>query len=362
MTSNIELLCKACRSGEVEEVRALIATDPSIVNQRCEVENMRYWRKVIMKTPLIVAIESGRTKIVEALINAGADVLSSAATEDRADDCTPMHYACRSESKEIVELILAAGKKLSNPLRISSSVMFAAYESGRTDIVELLVKTGYDIDAHETVYHTDLGYVCRIGDVNMAEKLLQLGAKIERIDSCGNTPLILACQNSHAQIVQLLLKRGARHDRFDALSQTALQIACGEGDLRIVRYLIEAGADPNLHGTTVRNEGYFARLPPLQVALKTFCDRNEITKFLIANGAKIPDTPPDLGLPVSIMRKRLLPSMLQRQQRLLFAIVPRLGCNSPASLLAGFPFIAKYIILYSLPDWLINESVILELP
>ena len=89
MTATIH---EACRRGEIDTVRKLVANDPSLV----DADDQHKWR------PIFHAALCRHTDIVRFLIESGADL--------SAHDGYALHYAGEvPENKEIVELLVTYG-------------------------------------------------------------------------------------------------------------------------------------------------------------------------------------------------------------------------------------------------------------
>jgi ankyrin repeat protein len=186
----------ACRRGDIEAVRAIIAADPAAV----DADDEHGWR------PIFHAGLWRREAIVRLLIEAGADLA--------AHDGYVMHYA---------------GEVPNNK-----------------SIVALLVQNGA-MDAHvrppDDLSRQFLAAVF-LGDVGRARSLLRFHPHLATTrDGRGDQPIFHAARNGDTEIVRLLIQHGADVNAVNDFGHTVLYCAGGHGHVETLRLLLEAGAD-----------------------------------------------------------------------------------------------------------------------
>ena len=189
-------------------------------------------------TPLHIASDYGRLKVVQVLLKHHADV--NTGTEH---DWSPLHFASYPEHHE-------------------------------PEIARLLLEHGAEVDSMTVVGNTPLCLLSEYSiNLEVAEILLEHGADPNiRFDR----PLYLALREGHSGLVQLLLKHGADPNARDVDGQTLLHMASRQGDLKAVQGLLELKVDVNSQdheGTT-----------PLQVASRH--EWTEIVQLLSQHGAE----------------------------------------------------------------------------
>ena len=215
----------AAKHGHLDTVRCLFDQWKIDVN----------WRDSMHMTPLILAAKHGHIEVVKLLllrkdINAdpGDDrwrsALSWAAdgypaiarifldrndvninSEDRYD-CTPLYYAAKSGSLEIVQLLLARPNLEINFNDANASPLAAAILSGVVEISKLFLEraklstTGFNLEGA-------LLDAAENGNIQAVQMVLGLDRSLVGCRSVsGRTPLALAAQWGHTEVVRFLLK------------------------------------------------------------------------------------------------------------------------------------------------------------
>ncbi|XP_048249888.1 uncharacterized protein LOC124128376 [Haliotis rufescens] len=243
--NNNSLLHLACKGGHTDAVALLIS--------ECDTSA----RNIDGNTPLHLACEERKLKVVEVLLKTNVDV-----TLLNYQAFTPFDIICQKGYLDIAILVLNA---TSYPLPHDSynTPLHAACRGGYTELVKILLR--YDLNRSvcnntsrmncrfensrylifsmrgNDVKHTPLFVACENGHIDIVRLLIEKGADVTAAAKDGCTPLHCACKNGHIDIVRLLIEKGA--DVSDAACYTPLQCACKNGHIDIVRLLIEKGAD-----------------------------------------------------------------------------------------------------------------------
>lgn len=124
----------------------------------------------------------------------------------------------------------------------SSAVLALATKSNSKDIVELLVNAGVDINWQDNSGETALHVAARFGHDECAKVLLkgteQQKANLELAEkNFAWTPLHIAAVDGHLGVAQLLVDAGADVDKLDSSGWTAKEHAALRGHLEIARLL-----------------------------------------------------------------------------------------------------------------------------
>jgi len=231
-------------------------------------------------TPLFSAVASGRVKIIQMLLAAGAD----ANVKDNKGR-TILNYAIKT-SPEIMQALLAAGTKPNTEDAEGRTPLSYAAQRDSTEVVKLLLAAKAD----PNLGTLDAPLLCAIHEKNAAtaEALLQSGAQSDapgKVDwqphsvnfhyegALGRglaTPLWLAVDMDQSPMVQLLLKHKA--DPNDALDGQSLLFRA-LSDTNILASLLEAGGSVEAR----RTDGW--TLLASAVAQKQFTSVQWLLKF-----------------------------------------------------------------------------------
>lgn len=215
MTSGDALL-EAAKAGDLRQVRALLADDPTLAGLRMPSG----------ETPLIAALYRGHLNIVEALLEAGAplDVFAAAALGktdeiDRIlgespaavnafayDGWTPLHLAAFFGRHDMAERLLQSGAHMAAESRnsIGNTPLHAALAGNHPDIALLLIERGAPVAARDAGGHTPLHIAAENGSVDAVTALLARGADPHAVDGEEKTPLARAAARNHAAVIDAI--------------------------------------------------------------------------------------------------------------------------------------------------------------
>ena len=238
-------------------------------------------------TPLVLAIEENKPKIVELLIKEGkANIYGVYAKETEK---YPIYCAVKNKNLNIIEILLDNNFDLKR----ESYILSYAIENSDENIVKYLVENGADMYSYEITalyqavlnlnpklveYFLDKGasiekaggtdvygniMMAAAGskfnnsndkspvDLTLLEKSAENSAKITEMligkadkniinDSLeGKTPLIIAVGNSYIDTAKILIENGANINAVDFEGWSALSYAVNNGDIEIAKLLLE---------------------------------------------------------------------------------------------------------------------------
>jgi uncharacterized protein len=174
-------------------------------------------------TLLIRAVRRGRLDLVQILIDQLQINLNQVRT---GDGVTPLLMALQSGHRKILELLLDSGANASQA-RTSDEVtpLLVASAECKTDVVALLLANGAAVNqARTSDGMTPLMIASHSGHVAVVELLLKGEANVNQANGTGITPLWMASHRGYREIVELLLYRGAdvNHPRTSDGSNTSL--------------------------------------------------------------------------------------------------------------------------------------------
>ena len=223
-------------------------------------------------TPLYLAARRGHTEIVKALIKAGADK----EVKDH-DGNTPLHDAARRGHTEIVKALIAAGAKMEEKDKKGNTPLHDAAWGGHTEVVKALIAAGADVNENNRWGDTPLHDVAMRGHTEIVKALIAAGAKMEEKDKSGYTPLHDAAWGGHTEVVKALIAAGAKMEEKNKNGNTPLHDAVWGGRTEVVKALIQAGAK--------MEEKTKSGKTPLYLAIQY--GKPEVVKALIKAGADV---------------------------------------------------------------------------
>ena len=238
-------------------------------------------------TPLVLAIEENKPKIVELLIKEGkANIYGVYAKETEK---YPIYCAVKNKNLNMIKILLDNNFDLKR----ESYILSYAMENSDENIVKYLVENGADMYSYEITalyqavlnlnpklveYFLDKGasiekaggtdvygniMMAAAGskfnnsndkspvDLTLLEKSAENSAKITQMiidkvdkklinDSLeGKTPLIIAVGNSYIDTAKILIENGANINEVDFEGWSALSYAVNNGDIEIAKLLLE---------------------------------------------------------------------------------------------------------------------------
>ena len=194
-------------------------------------------------TALRAASFGGRKKVVELLLEHGADVNAKG-----SDDGTALQAASYKGHEKVAELLLEHGADVNAEGGGYGTALQAASYNGHEKVAELLLEKGADVNAEGGGNGTALQAASYNGHEMVAELLLEKGARVNAEGGENGTALQATSYNGHEMVAGLLLSHGADVNSEGGENGTALQAASYNGHKKVVELLLEKGADVNAEG------------------------------------------------------------------------------------------------------------------
>ena len=200
------------------------------------------------QTALYMASSHGNAAVVQLLIDHGADVnVECDDKDDYMDDVkwTPLLVAAEKGRPENAKILLEHGAYVNHQDTDGKSPLHFASRYPSDDLVRLLLDNGADLVALDLWGNTALHEASYHGRAAVVKLLLKYGANINSRSNSGHTPLHEAARQGQLEVVQLLLDHGTDMNAQTKYRWTALHQAAFEGFVLIVDFLLKRGADPH---------------------------------------------------------------------------------------------------------------------
>jgi ankyrin repeat protein len=295
-------LFEAAMAGDLAAALAALAKDPAAV---------AWTDSNDQATALLVAANRGHREIVDALLQARADVN----VRDRSG-YTALHYlmvdpvsgesrkkptedtgawldrsrALRERKFAIGGLLISAGADINVQNSSGATPLDAAMDGSEYPLAELLrsknakgrISSGEAFQAVGTVMSTD-----------PLKKLLAKDRKLVRLkDEQGRTLLVYAGEFSYLDAIKVLLESGADINAANSKGETALHFAARKGDETIASFLVANKAVVNgrtTEGATPLDYANFTRTDADGKSIeneRTLASKQRIAELLTKRGAK----------------------------------------------------------------------------
>lgn len=224
-----------CWSNSSEEVRNLLSSDKSAVNQPLDDGLL----------PIHIASHSGAAECIPLLLEAGADVNAKL-----PQGSTPLYIASRNSHAKCVQELLKAPRLH----RVPDSAVCTAASNGALDVIKVLLadeRTNVNAKTDERVSALFLATIQ--GHLDVVKALIEAGADVNLRTEDGRTPLHASAYRGHADVTEALLNASADPSILNADMFSPLHVACYEGKLDVVKVYLRAGYDPTSPDITYRD-------------------------------------------------------------------------------------------------------------
>lgn len=185
--------------GDVQQVEAILKTDPTAVNARREDYSPLHW-----------AVKFRRENVVEVLLTHGADVNAQNSNGD-----TPL-YEAACKQKEVVKFLLAHNADVNIKRHSGETPLFEAVICGDKEIVTMLLARNAEVNLRGRWYHgrtllqNAVTFARDADGVEIVRMLLAKGTDVSAKDKDGKTPLQLAESSKSQEVSKLLRQHGAK--------------------------------------------------------------------------------------------------------------------------------------------------------
>lgn len=228
-------------------------------------------------TALILIAKKSNEKIIECLLNIGADPNGIDYYRN-----TALHFAMKNDNLAIAKLLVENG---ANPFlqningqlpfelapefsfirtyifRIMKPVYFSLITQGKYSVIAKLIEKGFDINISDEDNNNALHYSIIKGNTKLIDYLVSAGININARNIDLQSPLIIAAYKGQEKTVKLLLENKANLNYHDIYNFTALDYALnheGSNYRAITNHLIDHGSNPFIHKSETPNIFYKA--------------------------------------------------------------------------------------------------------
>lgn len=230
-------------------------------------------------TPMTIAAQFGQRKIMEYLVEKGADVNAKGSWFCS----TPIEAALSAGHAQVIVTLLINNAALPanhHKTDLANDLLLKTASINDTwSIDKILAHTEANIHIHDPFMKRTALHNAVMNDCYEATcKLIENGAKINSIDLHGWTPLHYAASNSDLQFAKLLIDKGAKINALDNDGRSPLFAAIQMGgEEELINLLVTHGAKVN----QTDNEDTSV----LDIAIIN--DDADMIKCLVSHGAKI---------------------------------------------------------------------------
>ena len=155
---------------------------------------------------IFACCEKGFAQVVSLMLANGVDTMLSLPSSQQ----TPLHVACEHGRTRIVQVLLTGRAQVSARDRHGLSPLGIAAAHGELEIARLLLAMGAAVNSASDDGTTPLHASCARGHLPLVRLLLSRAADVTALLGSGETPLSAAARRGHAGCLAVLLGAGAR--------------------------------------------------------------------------------------------------------------------------------------------------------
>ena len=222
----------AARKGDANKVKALLQQDPKLLSDKDKNGD----------TPLHLAALHGQVAVVQALLDAGADVNA----KNNYGPFTPGDLwdkvLASNNHQDPVGVLNVHGEDTRYMQNGYTPLHLAVFSVKHKQIVEMLVNKGADVNAQPASGATPLFFAIIRDQKDDVQFLLDHGANVNTADAYGDTCLDMALRMQFSSIIPILIDKGADINAVDQSQHRPLSYALGMDDHKWADLLRKKGA------------------------------------------------------------------------------------------------------------------------
>jgi ankyrin repeat protein len=160
-------------------------------------------------TPLVYATWYGYTKLVQTLVEKGANVNCQTSCFNNA---TPLHLAVWRDNQDVVRTLLKLGADPTLFCSYNQTPVHWAAAYGNLQSLKIMKTYGADLSVrmNDKCGYQPIHLAAGSGHITLIEWFLDKGIAVECPNKFGFTPLHVAAVNGQTETANFLLKRGAQ--------------------------------------------------------------------------------------------------------------------------------------------------------
>jgi len=164
------------------------------------------------KTFLMLAAEYGQKKIVEILVERGADINATNFLGTSA-----LVYAIQYYHADIATFLISKGATLNKYDSMGYTPLIVALINGQSSTIEALIRHGADVNQkyEKGTRPTPLHLAVESHQTEAAKLLIDYGAVIDEKNDQGESALMIASKRGYSELVRLLLDKGATRGKLE---------------------------------------------------------------------------------------------------------------------------------------------------
>jgi ankyrin repeat protein len=200
------------------------------------------------QTALILGSQFGYEKVVQMLLDQGAEVNTEGGDYDNA-----LQVSSAGGHEKVVQMMLDQGAEMNAQSGYYGNALQAASAGGHEEVVQMLLDQGAEANAQGGHYGNALQAVSAGGREKVVQMLRDQGAGVNaQGGDYYDNALQAASAGGHEEVVQMLLDQGAEVNAQGGVYDNALRAASARGHEEVVQMLLNQGAKANtVHGRIV---------------------------------------------------------------------------------------------------------------